>query len=213
MEKQNFEAPVYITGSLTRDIQAAEDAATWVNPVAQYYSAFVEKSRADKIRQIAECKTMMLLPYWQWSEEARADVELGIQLGLEFIDEFGTGITPQQNALRVAENLTRGDRNRDYGHPATDYTCFGGMASYYLSHWLHSTGFLSEDEWLPPIPPEIGVVLMTLIKASRHAHCPTKEDTPADGAGYWSLVELIFDWKDQYGTPVPGERAAKRETE
>lgn len=98
----------------------------------------------------------------------------------------------RKRVLESADSLVNGDRNTTYGDPTED---FKRTASYWN---LHLNGILSRKMGgnLGEIPASVRWVLedlidtwdvaimMTLLKTSRLAWSPTKEDHWIDSAGY-----------------------------
>lgn len=82
--------------------------------------------------------------------------------------------------MQEAQRLTHGARNKDYGHPLDDYTRTAALWSAYLG--LN-------------IAPEQAAVCMCLVKVSRQANRP-KRDNMTDLAGYaWVVDEIIEEKK------------------
>jgi hypothetical protein len=77
--------------------------------------------------------------------------------------------------LKDAEHLVNGDRNNDYGDPVQDFQRTADMWSVYLK------GACEADITL--LPHDVAA-MMSLLKISRIAWSPEKEDHWADLAGY-----------------------------
>lgn len=86
--------------------------------------------------------------------------------------------------LRMAESLVNGDRNRQYGDPQSDFLRTADLWETYLNgtHEKHMAAGLPEDVIM--IEPHDVAVLMILLKVSRIAWSPEKEDSWTDLAGY-----------------------------
>lgn len=79
----------------------------------------------------------------------------------------------ERSVLDEAIELTRGDRNRDYGHPSDDYGRSAAMVSAYLGH---------------PVTARQLMGCMILVKMSRQAHTPDHWDSAVDIAGYADCI-------------------------
>ena len=85
----------------------------------------------------------------------------------------------RQQILTEADQLINGDRNNQYGEPHQDFARTAQMWSAYLDH---------------PIHPHDVAALMALLKLSRIAWQPDKQDSWTDLAGYaacgWEAHQL-----------------------
>jgi hypothetical protein len=103
--------------------------------------------------------------------------------------------------LRQAENLVNGDRNRQYGDPKSDFQRTAMLWERYLNgaHERHVEAGMPEGYIL--IEPHDVAVLMMLLKVSRLAWSPEKEDSWADLAGYaacgWDCASEVEDEEDE----------------
>lgn len=94
--------------------------------------------------------------------------------------------------LSMAEGLVNGDRNRQYGDPRSDFLRTATLWEAYLNgaHERHLQEEYTDGEII--VEPHDVAVLMLLLKISRLAWSPEKEDTWADIAGYaacgWDCV-------------------------
>jgi hypothetical protein len=78
-------------------------------------------------------------------------------------------MTPRQHILKEAERLITGDRNNQYGPPTQDFKRTAEMWQAYLGI---------------PVRAHDVAALMCLLKLSRIAWQPEKEDSWIDIAGY-----------------------------
>ena len=79
----------------------------------------------------------------------------------------------ERSVLDEATELTRGDRNRDYGHPSDDFDRAAAMVTAYLGH---------------PVTGRQLMGCMILVKMSRPAHTPDHWDSAVDIAGYADCI-------------------------
>lgn len=86
-------------------------------------------------------------------------------------------IQENNTILDEAKALTRGERNKDYGHPAEDFTRIAGMWSA-----LFGFDFKAEDV----------AKAMICVKLSREQNKP-KRDNRVDIAGYADTLQMTID--------------------
>lgn len=90
-------------------------------------------------------------------------------------------IQPKENArakvLRQAEELVNGDRNASYGDPIQDFARTAVFWQEYLQGVVAKRGSLE-------LQPHDVAAMMALLKISRLAWSPEKEDSWVDLAGY-----------------------------
>jgi hypothetical protein len=88
---------------------------------------------------------------------------------------------PRGSVLVEAQGLVHGDRNVQYGPPASEYKRTAGMVNALLGHKLKE----------PLLPEEIAYI-MGCVKLSRQIHRP-KRDNMVDWAGYAEVAQWIID--------------------
>lgn len=86
-----------------------------------------------------------------------------------------------ESILEEAQRLVHGDRQQDYGHPASDFTRTGVFWTEALK------GKLKEGE---TIGPEDVALCMVFVKLSREINRP-KRDNRVDGAGYLETLDMV----------------------
>lgn len=90
---------------------------------------------------------------------------------------------PRSNVLTEADDLINGDRNNQYGEPNDDFRKTADMWSVYLSSVAKAPVTL--------LPHDVAVLMM-MLKISRIAWSPSKQDNWVDLAGYaacgWDCV-------------------------
>ena len=93
-----------------------------------------------------------------------------------------------QNCLQIADELTSGDRNVDYGHPLDDFTKTVNMINAAYTDLVKDRLAVNE----PMFQPEDWPMIMQFCKISREINSP-KADNIVDGAGYWRTLEMVKD--------------------
>jgi hypothetical protein len=86
-------------------------------------------------------------------------------------------LNPRSDLLTLADELVNGDRNNQYGDPIQDFARTADMWTAYLSG-------VAEREGGVIIQPSDVAAMMGLLKISRIAWSPNKQDSWADLAGY-----------------------------
>lgn len=84
--------------------------------------------------------------------------------------------------LDVAKGLVHGDRNRDYAHPHTDYTCTAAIWQSLISRRYGVD---------VPITPDFACLMMVAVKLSREAG-KHKDDNLIDAAGYVECAAMCL---------------------
>lgn len=130
---------------------------------------------------LKKCDAIAMLPGWD-GKNARGSVwerEVAMLLGLRvFPADVVVPPLAKESALQEAQRLVHGDRGASYGHPIDDYTRTGRM-------WGAILG-------LPDIDPRICALMMAVMKVSREAHKP-KRDNRVDLAGYAECADMIAE--------------------
>ena len=130
------------------------------------------------IAAMLECDLINYLPGAERSTGAMLERDVANVIGLKEINEHGEMVT-RKNVLQIADNLTGGDRQNAYGHPAED---FARTAKF----WSALFGFT--------VTPEQVGLAMVLLKVSREVN-RHKDDNLIDCAGYVRTVEMVYEWK------------------
>lgn len=84
------------------------------------------------------------------------------------------------NCLTIADSLTSGDRQDDYGHPIHDFS---------------RTALIWESILGYKVTPEQVALCMVGVKIARQVHKP-KADNIIDGCGYFRTLEMINEYKN-----------------
>ena len=82
--------------------------------------------------------------------------------------------------LQEAEEITGGDRRRDYGHPKVNHDNIAALWNAYCAGKGYAARFTAAD----------AAMMQILVKVARHINTP-KRDNLVDIAGYANCVALI----------------------
>lgn len=96
----------------------------------------------------------------------------------------------RKSILNAAEELVNGDRQRDYGHPYSDFTRTARMASGLGFRFEDSTGVVRELD-AKDVP-----MFMILVKLSRESHSH-KEDNLTDCIGYVKTLDMVIQREEE----------------
>lgn len=151
-----------------------------------------EAMRRDLLA-ILECDKVAVLPGWDSSRGAIAEVSLANAVGMTVISvetlepiawrapaEIGHEDAPE-TILEEAARLTSRDRHADYGHPLHDFSRVARIWSGVLLDKLKPDVMVS---------PEDVALCMVGVKIGRECNKP-KRDNRVDGCGYWNTLEMI----------------------
>lgn len=143
-------------------------------------------------------KAIVVLPGWETSRGAAAEVELARNLGIpifSYTDRERVLRPPQwrpqneENVLEQAQRVVGGDRGDAYGHPYHDFARTAKIATAVLD------GFLKDGAEVQPwhIP-----LLMIGVKISRQVNA-AKRDNFVDIAGYARTGEMVSEMMEEQG--------------
>lgn len=162
-------------------------------PTEDEYFGFL---RRDILRIIEDrVEALFVLPGWEESRGAAAEVELARNLGFPIISyetrepvKRPTAYKPpsDETVAEEADRLVNGDRNEDYGPPWEDFTRTAKFASVLL-----------EKKLTEPIEPREVPLLMIAVKLSRLVQSPLKRDSLTDLVGYALTYEQTVGALDE----------------
>jgi hypothetical protein len=158
-----------------RVISPAEiDREDFENPeeLPEHYldRAFLNRTAVRDITALTECDAIYLLRGWEKSVGANAELAVARWMNLDVIYEE----PPTETILAEATRITKGDRQRDYGHPIINHERIAALWNAYLSVRRNPAA---------PIDHRDAGFMMMLTKIARHANSP-KRDNLVDIAGY-----------------------------
>lgn len=159
------------------------------------------------------CRSIILLPDWVTSRGVRKELEAAWGLDFLFfelreggflydmtefevkqvVEEYTKAKTPvkKETILEEAQRIVHGDRNKDYGHPAEDFTRTGRI-------WGALLG-------VPDIEPAKVGMMMVGLKMSRECN-REKRDNLVDGAGYFETVSMVREYLKTHPLPNPNNQ-------
>lgn len=91
------------------------------------------------------------------------------------------------NILQEAAVLVHGNRQKQYGHPADDYTA---LALIWRGVLLQAG--ITTPEQSEKLTAEVAALLMAALKVNRLAKDATHKDSLVDLAGYARVIEMIL---------------------
>lgn len=147
---------------------------------------FVRDALARDMAALATCDAIYMLDGWQDSKGARAELAFAQAVGFTVMSDTPWTITdepqpttqPTDTILDEAKRLTRGDRNKDYGHPIDDYDRTAAIWSIVLG---------------TKVTAEQAILCMIGVKMSRLCHDITKHDSHVDVAGYADCLARVVE--------------------
>lgn len=138
---------------------------------------FMREAFRRDIAAIERCEGVAVLPGWQQSTGAKAEVAIAKWLGLPVVDA-GTlePVESSQTILEEAQSLVYGARHASYGHPKDDYERTVGAFNALTGHSLSVAD---------------GITFMLCVKLSRMQHSPENRDHYVDLAGYAACADRV----------------------
>ena len=153
----------------------------------QEASLTVDEIRALYMRKdiewVMQSDAVALLPGWQNSKGAQAEVAVARILNLPILDAI-TFEPYSETVLAEASRVTSVDRQAVYGHPAED---FGRTAEFWTTRFRHKLkdGERFEADDVPPA--------MRLVKESRLVNSRRHRDSLVDISGYARTQEMVWE--------------------
>lgn len=170
------------------------------NP-AENFGGLTDLPRSTYLRvdvaMLAGCDAIAMLAGWEESRGSRLEYLLAREMEMPVYD--GTTMTLLRNppparvsldddqngvgVLDAAKRLTEGDRHRDYGHPADDFSRVALMWTGILKNKLREDAVVSAGD----VP-----LCMIAVKIARQSH-RHKRDNLVDIAGYAQTAAMLAD--------------------
>ena len=148
----------------------------------------------EDLKALADAEAVAVLPGWEQSKGARAEVLVALNMGKRIFDaEAFRTLRPvpsiafsdaNESILEEAHRLVHGDRQAAYSHPSVDYRATGRMWAAILERHLGGD--------FPDIPPRVCCLMMAAVKLSREAG-HHKRDNLTDLAGYAECADMCAE--------------------
>jgi hypothetical protein len=142
---------------------------------------------------LVHCDCIYMIKGWGESKGALAELAVARWMGLKCEaapDAEPLGGATGRTILQEAQELTRGARQADYGHPYDDYKRVTGAFNAVTGHNLK---------------PSEGGVFMACVKLARQGHRP-KRDNMVDLAGYADCIYRIAEKEAEGGEALPSKK-------
>ncbi len=142
---------------------------------SQMDSKFIEDCARRDIDAVFECDELVLLPKWEKSKGARAEVAVAQWLWKPLRLYPSMVRLDKEDVCDIAKRLTSYDRQTDYGSPIEDFTKQAKM-------WGAILGI--------NVTPQQIAMCMIAVKLSRLTNSPRHRDSVADICGYARCLDL-----------------------
>jgi hypothetical protein len=142
---------------------------------SQMDSKFIEDCARRDIDAVFECDELVLLPKWEKSNGARAEVTVAQWLEKPLRLYPSMVRLDKEDVCDIAKRLTSYDRQTDYGSPIEDFTKQAKM-------WGAILG--------TNVTPQQIAMCMIAVKLSRLTNSPRHRDSVADICGYARCLDL-----------------------
>jgi len=142
---------------------------------------FLKDAVKRDLEAVMACDGIALLPEWEGSKGARAEVAVAQWLGkpvylFPSMVELG-----KESMLDEAKRLTSNDRQKNYGHPKDNFKRIADLWNSYIVNRISPRADISVEDvaWM-----------MVLLKIARDLNKPTK-DNLVDSIGYVRTLAMI----------------------
>jgi len=142
---------------------------------SQMDDKFIEECARRDIDAVFECDELILLPNWEKSRGAKAEIAVAQWLSRP-IRLYPTMVKMEkEDVCDVAKRLTSYDRQLDYGSPIEDFTKQARMWSVILN---------------TNVTPQQIAMCMIAVKLCRMTNSPRHRDSAIDVVGYARSLDL-----------------------
>ena len=138
------------------------------------------------IQQVCQCDIIHMLPGWESSEGACAELAVAKVCGLDLegniVSKSDTLINAAETILDEAARITSGTRNKEYGEPKDNHKCTANLWNTYLTrkYAIYDIEISERDV----------CILNILQKISRDANME-KRDNLVDICGWARNIEML----------------------
>jgi hypothetical protein len=142
---------------------------------SQMDSKFIEDCARRDIDAVFECDELILLPNWEKSKGAKAEIAVAQWLSKPIRLYPSMVKLEKEDVCDVAKRLTSYDRQVDYGSPIEDFTKQAKMWSVILN---------------TNVTPQQIAMCMIAVKLCRMTNSPRHRDSAIDVVGYARCLDL-----------------------
>jgi hypothetical protein len=142
---------------------------------SQMDSKFIEDCARRDIDAVFECDELVLLPNWEKSKGAKAEIAVAQWLSKPIRLYPSMVKLEKEDVCDVAKRLTSYDRQLDYGSPIEDFTKQAKMWSVILN---------------TNVTPQQIAMCMIAVKLCRMTNSPRHRDSAIDVVGYARCLDL-----------------------
>lgn len=142
---------------------------------------FLKDAVKRDLEAVMACDGIALLPEWEKSKGARAELAVAQWLGKPAYLYPSMVELGKESMLDEAKRLTSRDRQKNYGHPKDNFKRIADLWNAYLSNRKNPES---------PISVEDIAWMMVLLKIARDLNRPTK-DNLVDAVGYTRTLAMI----------------------
>lgn len=142
---------------------------------------FLKNAVKRDLEAVMTCDGIVLLPEWENSKGARAELAVAQWLGKPAYLYPAMVELGKESMLDEAKRLTSRDRQKNYGHPRDNFKRIADLWNAYLSNRKNPETDISVEDiaWM-----------MVLLKIARDLNRPTK-DNLVDAVGYTRTLAMI----------------------
>jgi len=142
---------------------------------SQMDSKFIEEAARRDIDAVFECDEIILLPNWEKSKGAKAEIAVAQWLSKPIRIYPSLVKMEKEDVCDIAKRLTSYDRQLDYGSPIEDFTKQSRMWSVILQ---------------TNVTPQQIAMCMIAVKLCRMTNSPRHRDSVVDIVGYARCLDL-----------------------